>query len=347
MIFVLQRQANSQPSIDELPDEHEADARAIAADLLEVYAPVRETHSRRVIAVSEFYTSAEKTRSDVRRGIAASWLIVGHVAFFMMAALWGIVVGGGRLIDEQQRKLATQVGELRVLLAHNEQLGARLRRANTTAGDANEQLLRRIGADLHDGPAQLLSYTLLRLHKFAPLVERDGGEKERSELVLMRDALRDTLREIRNISEGLALPELEPIPLAEVMELAITSHERLTHTLVSRKLDVHAEKVPIALKVCVYRLLQEGLANAFRHASGSDQSVTAHGTQIIEITVSDGGPGIDADRLRRGGLGLAGLRARMEAIGGALGVCSAPGKGTQLVASFDLSRIRNEEVIVG
>jgi signal transduction histidine kinase len=287
-------------------------------------------------------------RSDVRLGIAASWLIVGHVAFFMMAALWGIVVGGSRLIDEQKHKLATQVGELQVLLAHNEQLSARLRRANTTAADANEKLLRRIGADLHDGPAQLLSYTLLRLHKFAPLVERDGGEKECSELVLIRDALRDTLREIRNISEGLALPELEPIPLAEVMELAITSHERLTHTFVSRKLDVHAgKKVPIALKVCVYRLLQEGLANAFRHASGSNQSVTAHGTQIIEITVSDGGPGIDADRLRLGGLGLAGLRARIEAIGGALGVCSTPGKGTRLVASFDLSRIRNEEVIVG
>jgi signal transduction histidine kinase len=176
---------------------------------------------------------------------------------------------------------------------------------------------------------------------------RVGGEKERCELLLIRDALRDTLREVRNISEGLALPELEPIPLGEVIELAVSSHERLTNTLVARKLVVHPENVPIALKVCVYRLVQEGLANAFRHASGSNQRVTAHGRQTIEITVSDDGPGFDADRPRKGGLGLAGLRARMEAIGGTLEVCSAPGNGTQLVAYFDLSRMRQEEVIVG
>ena len=338
---------NLAAGIDEKPDEHDEHPRAISADLLEIYAPVRETHSRRVIAVSEFYISAEKLRLEVQRETLSSWLIVGHVSFFMLAALWGIVARGGRVIDEQRHKLAAQVGELQVLLARNEELGVRLRRSNTTAADANEQFLRRIGADLHDGPAQLLSYTLLRLHKFAPLVEKHGGEKERLELSLMRDALRDTFREVRNISEGLTLPELEPIPLGEVIELAVTSHERLTNTLVSRELDLHPENAPIALKVCVYRLVQEGLANAFRHASGSNQRVTAHGRQTIEITVSDGGPGFDADRPRKGGLGLAGLRARMEAIGGTLEVCSALGKGTQLVAYFDLSRIRHEEVIVG
>ena len=338
---------NVAVGLDEHPDDHDANERAIAAELLEIHAPVRETQSRRIIAVSEFYASGENLRSNVRREIASSWLLVGHITFFMMAALWSIVVSGGRVIDEQRLQLKAQIGELQTLLTQNEDLRMRLQRSNVTVADANEQFLRRIGADLHDGPAQLLSYTLLRLHKFAPLVEKDGSDKERGELLVIRDALGDTLREVRNISEGLALPELDLIPLTEVIELVISSHERLTNTHVSSKIGMLPEDVPKALKICVYRFVQEGLTNAFRHADGNGQGVTAHGTQALEVTVSDDGPGLPANRSLTGGLGLAGLRARIEAIGGKLEIFSTAPKGTRLVAHFDLSRIPNAEIIAG
>lgn len=329
--------------LDETPDEHDRHVRATTDSLLEVYAPVRETHSRRVIAVSEIYTNGEILRTHVWREVASSWLIVGHVAFFMVAALWGIVVGGSRIIGEQRLQLRAQIGELQTLLTQNEDLRVRLQRSNTKAAAANERFLRRIGSDLHDGPAQLLSYSLLRLHRFVPLVERDGNEKERRELSLIRDALSDTLREVRNISEGMALPELDPISLKDTIELAIASHERLTHTRVSRNLGVLVADAPQSLKICAYRFVQEGLTNAFRHAGGNEQGVTAQGTQSLEITVSDGGPGLAIDNLRAGGLGLVGLRARIEAIGGYLEMRSAKGEGTRLAARFDLDKMRHKE----
>lgn len=328
------------------PDEENARERALAPDLIEIYAPVRETHSRRVIAVAEFYAPTKKLRSDVRSEVASSWLIVAHVTLYMMAALWGIVAKGSRTIDEQRAQLKERIGELQSLLSQNEDLRVRLQRSNATAADANEQFLRRIGADLHDGPAQLLSYTLLRLHKLAPLVDTAGSEKERRELLLIRESLGDTLREVRSISEGLALPELGPISLREVIELAISSHERITSTRVSRRLEALPEDTPQSLKICVYRLVQEGLTNAFRHADGKGQEVSARGTQVLEVCVSDRGPGFATASPAGPGLGLAGLRARIEAIGGRLEVCSIPGQGTHLAASFDLSKVRHAEIVI-
>ena len=338
---------NISSAFDEHPDGHDSNERAMASDLIEIYAPVRESNSRRIIAVAEFYALGDKLRKHVRHEIASSWLIVVHVTFFMMAGLWGIVVRGGRIIGEQRLQLGEQIGELKTLLAQNEELRMRLQRANTTAAAANERFLRRIGSDLHDGPAQLLTYSLLRLHKFAPIVEKNGAEKDVQELAMIREALSDTLREVRNISEGLALPELDQIPLAEVIELAISSHERLTHTRVERNLDVPLEQAPQSLKICAYRFVQEGLTNAFRHAAARGQRVTVRSNGTLEITVLDDGPGFDPEEPRPRGLGLAGLRARIEAIGGRLAVYSTPGGGsTQLSARFDLDRMRQRETTV-
>jgi signal transduction histidine kinase len=330
-------------SLDPTPGDDDAFERAIEPDLLEIYTPVRETHSRRVIAVAEFCATGKKLRSEVWYEVASSWLIVGHVTLYMMAALWGIVVKGSRTIDDQRSQLKERIGELQKLLTQNEDLRVRLERSNATVADANEQFLRRIGADLHDGPAQLLSYTLLRLHRFEALVEKVGSDRERSELALIRDSLGDTLREVRNISEGLALPELDPIALREVIELAISSHERLTNTRVSRRLHDLPEETSQSLKICVYRLVQEGLTNAFRHAGGIGQTVTASGARRLEISICDAGPGLTGESTGAGGLGLAGLRARIEAIGGRLEIASTQGQGTQLAASFDLDRIRHAE----
>jgi signal transduction histidine kinase len=255
-------------AFDEQPGEHDMPERSMSPDLLEVYAPVLDPHTRRVIAVAEFYASGEKLKSDVRRETASSWLVVGHITLLMIIALSGIVVRGGRVIGEQRLQLKAQIDELRTLLGQNEDLRARLQRSNAMAAEAAERFLRRIGADLHDGPAQLLSYTLLRLHKLTPVVEKNGGDKDRRELVLIREAVNDTLREVRNISEGVALPELDPISLKEVIELAIQIHERLTNTPVARELGVLPEHAPKTLKICVYRFVQEGLTNAFRHAGG-------------------------------------------------------------------------------
>jgi signal transduction histidine kinase len=92
--------------------------------------------------------------------------------------------------------------------------------------------------------------------------------------------------------------------------------------------------------MCLYRFTQEGLNNAFRHAGGKGQTVRAIcNDEHIEIEVSDAGPGFDPNRkpADKYGLGLAGLRERIESLGGTLYIRSQPGGGARLTARFKVT----------
>jgi signal transduction histidine kinase len=125
------------------------------------------------------------------------------------------------------------------------------------------------------------------------------------------------------------------------MDLLISDHECRSGTLVEtgypRDLPV---EVPAPIKTCAYRFVQEGLNNAFRHAGGVGQRVDLSwdGSQLT-VEVSDRGPGIvsGAQTSAKSGLGLNGLRDRIEALGGAMQIVSGPETGTHLKAIFPLT----------
>jgi signal transduction histidine kinase len=93
------------------------------------------------------------------------------------------------------------------------------------------------------------------------------------------------------------------------------------------------------LKTTVYRLVQEALNNAFRHAGGAGQAVSVglHGDQL-RVEVTDTGPGFDPDTVADDGqhLGLTGMRERVESLGGVFNIESQPGKGTRIRARFPI-----------
>ena len=68
----------------------------------------------------------------------------------------------------QSSQLQAMVGEMKELLGQNEALRMRLQKSSVEFSTSNELILQRIGADLHDGPAQMLSFILMRPHKFDP-----------------------------------------------------------------------------------------------------------------------------------------------------------------------------------
>ena len=97
--------------------------------------------------------------------------------------------------------------------------------------------------------------------------------------------------------------------------MAATRHAGRTGTAVNCDIAHIPDAVDPSLKVCLYRFAQEGLNNAFRHADGHGQTLRAHCEDgMLEVMVSDDGP--VSDHVRRpsdaGGLGLAGLRGRIE-----------------------------------
>ncbi len=234
---------------------------------------------------------------------------------------------------EQAAALQLALTELHRLLEQNEGLRRHLQLSNQRIGQINEHVLQKVGADLHDGPAQLLTYALLRLRKLGPAEEDDQGGDSPSQLQLIRSVLTDVLNEIRNVSAGLSLPQLNGASLEETVRLAASMHQGHTGTKVSVSIDDAPDVVPEGLKVCIYRFVQEALTNANRHAEGRGQRVSIKGGGGLVIAVADSGPGFDPAALNSG-LGLTGMRARVGSLGGHLVIASTPGVGTRLTATF-------------
>ncbi len=320
-------------------EPHEPIETNLGPSLLEVYAPVLNQHTGEPMAVAEYYAIERGLALEMRKAAVTSWMVVGLVTLVMMSALYGIVAAGSRTIVLQRERLEQQIGELRSLLEQNHDLRERIQRAHQRSAIIHEQVLRRVGADLHDGPAQHLGLALL----YVPTLEAGAEPPVQENVARVRSALDDAMREIRAISGGLAMPELNTAAVGEVIRLAVNSHTARTRTTASIDIDLPPLEVPVALKVCIYRFVQEGLNNAFKHAGGRGQRVVASVTgDRLVVEVLDQGPGLsrtDAGRINAG-LGLLGLRDRIETLGGELDLSSS-GDGSRLAASFNLVAARH------
>lgn len=328
---------------DELKDVENQPEKQSGIPLLELYIPIRERGTERIIAVAEFYEKAPELKAELTKARLNSWLLVGIVTLSMLAALFAIVRRGSATIDDQRVALEQRVDELTLLLHENLQLRQRARRASVLASENSEAYLRRLGADLHDGPGQLISLALLRLGE-APASSRSAaspgpefGEREAGKFGI-RDVLTEALADIRNILNGLVLPEIENLTTAETLEKVVARHRKLTGTTVSLAATDLPQNVRPALKQCLYRIVQEGLSNAFRHGGGLGQAVSAQASdRMLSIVVSDQGPGIRHVTTQAAcRLGLRALANRVESLGGTLVVDSSPGGGTRLVVRLPL-----------
>ncbi len=260
---------------------------------------------------------------------------IGVVVALLLAAL--ARAGGGiattwraaREREEERARLIGQIAELR------HQIDDSQRRLV----EINDLVLRRVGVELHDGPAQLISFALLRLDGLQPEKVAPDGHSPSSDLERIRGALQEALAEIRCMAAGLTLPELDRVPPADVLRLAVRGHERRTATSVACEMEGLPEQLPPSINSCLYRFAQEALNNAYRHAGGRGQTVLARCRRgTIEVEVADTGPGFEPGSGNVGGrLGLLGMHERVTSLGGTLEVDSRPGFGTRLTTRFKVA----------
>jgi signal transduction histidine kinase len=307
--------------------------RARWHELLEVYAPVREDATGRVLAVTEFYQLPNELEAETTSVRRRSWAVVAGVVVAMYALLAAIVKRGSDTITRQQRALNDRVTDLA-------RLHERVRQAAERTTALNEQALRRIGADLHDGPGQALALALLRLDP--PRAEGVDAAPSAADMAVVLPALQDALREMRAIAAGLRLPELADLPVAAVVERAVRDHERRTGIPVAADASGAPWQVPLAVKIALYRSLQEALSNATRHAEGRDIEVRVwQEDSLLCLMVTDRGPGFVAEDGRPSDrLGLAGIRERSELLGGTFTITSVLGQGTSVRVCWPLTMER-------
>jgi len=317
--------------------------------LIETYAPVRAANTGRIIAVSEFYQTTDDLAQEVRAARMRSWLMVSTATLVMFLLLAWLVRRASNTIAAQQGELSEKVAQLTALLGQNEQLHDRVRRAAARTTALNERFLRRIAADLHDGPGQDLALALLRMESLAETCANCAATVSKESTVAgefrtVHSALQSALADLRATSAGLQLPEIEQLSLAETARRAVRDYERKAGLAVALAVDDVPREAPLPVKITLFRLLQESLANGLRHGGGADQRVTlGRRDRQLTVEVADRGRGFDVRAAAADGhLGLAGMRERVEILGGTFSVESAPGRGTVIRASLPVAPLEAE-----
>lgn len=300
--------------LDHHPDEDNAAEHATGIPFLEIYSPVRDGQGR-IFAVTEFYENAELIGGELSTARKQTWLVTALVSVSTILALFLIVTKASRTIDRQRIALDARVNELSHLAMQNDELRKVAQHLSRHSAEENERFLSRIGSDLHDGPAQLVALALLKLDP-----KRWAAEAMRRDVTSIRSVLLEALEEVRGICSGLVMPGVRDVGPNEAVRFVINSHEARTNTTVAADIGEIDERLPDYTKLCLCRVIQEGLSNAYRHAGGIGQAVRVRddGMNII-VAISDDGPGpVDAAaQAHEPRLGLAGLRRRLEVLGGA------------------------------
>ena len=308
--------------------------------LLAIYAPVRDDRSGRIIAVAEFYQLPDRLTAATAAAQRRSWAIVAVLTLATYLGLASIVGRGSATIVKQEHILSDQVVALSQLLDRNAELDAQVRQAARRTTTLNEQALRRLSADLHDGPGQVLALALMRLDGLQ--AETAAPPALQETLGQLYDVIDDALRDIRNISSGLLLPEIDHLALPEVIARAVRDHERRSGIVVTVDLAGAPRCAPPAVAIALFRTLQEALSNATRHGHGIDVRVRAWEAEgQLQLLIGDGGPGIapvEAPNGQEGRarLGVAGMRERARLLGGNFQLRSVPGQGTTVQVCWPL-----------
>lgn len=210
----------------------------------------------------------------------------------------------------------------------------RLRALAEGTARAREEEARRIAHELHDEAGQLLASVHIALDELIAKVP------ERSEALQRIHTLLDRVEgQLRRLSRELRPTILDDLGVGPAVEwLARGASER---TGVAIAVDAQVGRLPSAIETALYRIIQEAVTNAIRHAGarGMEIRVWQEGT-TVHAAVRDDGRGFDAKAImaRSGdrGLGLIGMRERVDALGGRLGVRSSPGQGSAVSVSIPI-----------
>jgi signal transduction histidine kinase len=299
--------------------------------VIEVYAPLFRSGTKDVIAAGKVINDGERLAGELQDIRLASAALVAAATAPMMLVLYLLVKRAARTVKKHRIALKRKVAETTALAVLSGKLRQEADDARIEAVQSNERFLNQIGQDLHDGPIQLLTVLGLRLGEPR---DSETTDDRRPSFADVDELLSGALAELRDIATGVVLPQLNDLSTSETLRLAVQQHEGRTDTTVTCRIDT-LPSCPTPLRVCLFRVVQESLSNAYQHAGGNGQALDASYTNgLLGITIRDSGPGSTTfqqlpKRNGYAGLGLNGLRRRVAAFNGSLDVISQT-DGTQV-----------------
>jgi PAS domain S-box-containing protein len=236
-------------------------------------------------------------------------------------------------VSDKARRLVGIVADI----TERKKLEARAQRQSARLLAVQEKERRNIAQELHDSTVQHLVAASLLL---TPL-KSHSSMQDASLWDDLESTLNDAMKELRTFSYLMHPPALRAHGMRQALQRHVDGLAERSGLAIKLRIDRKSEKLPFALQRAIFRVVQEGLGNAYRHASASAVSATLrHIRGRLHIIISDNGRGLDGmsatGRPPRAGVGLRGIEMRIKQLNGRLKFSRPRSGGTRLHAILPL-----------
>lgn len=202
-----------------------------------------------------------------------------------------------------------------------------LKRLSTDLVSAQESERRRISRELHDEVGQVLSAIMLALGGLRSALRDSNSAEALRQLQLVEDMTARNAQVVRNISLLLRPTMLDDLGLIPALKWLAREVSRTSPMGVDVIAESFMDDIPEEHRTCVFRVVQEALRNAARHADARQAQVSVREEEhILLLTIQDDGKGFMPSL--ETGLGILGMQERIISLSGTMKLDSRPGKGT-------------------
>ncbi|KIL49899.1 histidine kinase [Jeotgalibacillus soli] len=246
---------------------------------------------------------------------------------------------------DRAENLVTQISVVLTYLTSDlKQMGAALEDAKKKHEfgiqiiEAQEEERKRLSREIHDGPAQMMANVLMRSDLIERVFKDKGADQAMIEIRSLKKMVRSALSEVRRIIYDLrpmALDDLGLIPTLRKYLSTIEEYNKGT-TIVFTQIG-EERRLNGRYEVALFRLIQESVQNALKHAQASEIQVKFESRRDrIVAVIRDNGKGFDTSLQKEGSFGLIGMRERAELLDGQISIDSKKGSGTVVMIQIPL-----------
>lgn len=208
--------------------------------------------------------------------------------------------------------------------------------------DAQEAERKRIAAELHDGLGQCLGLIKFELDQAREELGANASAVAAARLDGLAPKIRGALDEVRRIVMNLRPSTLEDLGILATLSWFLREYTSVYRSIeIEQAIDVRESDVPEALKLPVYRIVQEALNNTAKHAHATRAGVWLRKrAQMLHLIVEDNGVGFDPAKASARGLGTtfgyAGIRDRVRLTGGRFVIETGRGAGVRIIVTWNV-----------
>ncbi|MEG0258842.1 MAG: sensor histidine kinase [Lysinibacillus sp.] len=211
---------------------------------------------------------------------------------------------------------------------------------------AQEEERKRLSREIHDGPAQMMANVLMRSDLIERTYREKGVDQAIAEIADLKSTVRNALSEVRRI-----IYDLRPMALDDLGLVPTLKKYLLTINEYNREVKIHFQsrstekRISSNYEVSMFRLVQECVTNAIKHAEAKDIWVKLEWLRdSVNIVVKDDGIGFDQELVKDQSFGLIGMRERIDLLDGVMEIDSRLNTGTTVLFKIPFNENKESHI---